>query len=245
MKQITIVVYMLLLSYGFLFSFTGFAESPIFEINDETLPVTLSSFMAIPNVNNHSISIHWTTHSESNLIGYHIHRAETNLLATATKITFNVIPAINSQLTSDYSYDDDGELEAQITYYYWLQSINYSNYEFFGPISAKIDNLQEENPIEELILGNNLYSNYPNPFNPTTTISYSLAEPSNVSIDVFNIKGQKIKKLFFAYVQEVNVKHNIVWDGTDSVGNGVTSGIYFAKIKTASFTKTTKMLLSK
>jgi hypothetical protein len=233
-----------LLNTSLLFSLTGFVETSGFTISDETLPVTLSSFMAIPNCTDNSIAINWTTQSESNLIGYHILRAETNSLATAIKVTSTIIPATNSQLTNNYSFSDN-EIEGQITYYYWLESVQASNNEFFGPVTAKIEQSEDDNGIDEIVLGNDLYSNYPNPFNPSTTISYSIAEASNVTIDIFNIKGQKINRIFSEYVQEVHTKRNIVWNGDDAAGNQVTSGIYFARIKTTSFTKTTKMLLTK
>ncbi len=70
MRKFPIFVILMLLTTGIFFSLTGFGESPVFEISDETLPVTLSSFMASPNVSNDVISINWTSQSESNLIGY-------------------------------------------------------------------------------------------------------------------------------------------------------------------------------
>lgn len=244
MKRIIFILFTMLVSTSFLFSLTGFGESIIFEISDETLPVTLSSFMAIPNVNNQSIEINWTTQSESSLIGYHILRAETKSLALAFKVTSSIILATNSQLATDYSFTDD-EADGEITYYYWLQSVQASSNEFFGPVSAKLEAAQDDNGIEEIIFGNAIYANYPNPFNPSTTISYSLAEASDVVIDIYNIKGQRIKQVFCGFVQEINQKRSVVWNGDDSEGNQVASGIYFAQIKTPSFSKTTKMLLTK
>ena len=67
-----------------------------------------------------------------------------------------------------------------------------------------IEKPDDDNQIDDVVLGNNLYTNYPNPFNPSTTISYSLAELGSVIIDIYNIKGQKIRKVFSSYMQEVN-----------------------------------------
>jgi len=243
MKKYLIFILFLLLNIEILFSLTGFAESPAFEISDETLPVTLTSFLAAPKINN-TILINWTTESESNLIGYHIYRAEANCLTEAIKVTSTIIPASNSQLSHNYSFADD-EVQEQVTYYYWLQYLENNTVDFFGPVSAVIEKPDENNEIEELVLGDGLYSNYPNPFNPSTTISYSIDQPSNVTIDIYNIKGQLIKKLYSGYVQTVNTKHSLVWSGTDSQGKQVASGIYFVRLKTSSFTKTRKMLLNK
>ncbi|MFA5667585.1 MAG: T9SS type A sorting domain-containing protein [Candidatus Cloacimonadaceae bacterium] len=86
-------------------------------------------------------------------------------------------------------------------------------------------------------------SNYPNPFNPTTTISFDLAKPGPVTIDVFNIKGQKMQALVdnsFTAGQ-----HSITWDGTDSKGKPVASGVYFYRMTTPKSTLIHKMLLIK
>ncbi len=68
--------------------------------------------------------------------------------------------------------------------------------------------------------------NYPNPFNPTTTFSYSLANESKVSLTLFNVKGQKIKTL--VNENQTAGNHQIIWDGTDDHGKTVSTGIYFS-----------------
>jgi len=85
--------------------------------------------------------------------------------------------------------------------------------------------------------------NYPNPFNPTTTINYSLKENSKVSLNIYNIKGQKVKQLVSDQVP--SGEHSVVWDGRDDKNKPVGSGIYFYKLKVANFEKTKKMILMK
>ncbi len=68
--------------------------------------------------------------------------------------------------------------------------------------------------------------NYPNPFNPTTTFSYSLTGESKVVLTLFNIKGQKIKTLV-SENQPAGI-HQVIWDGTDNHGKKVSTGIYFS-----------------
>ncbi len=67
--------------------------------------------------------------------------------------------------------------------------------------------------------------NYPNPFNPETTISYELLEADEVELNVYNIKGQKIKSLVDEFVDLGS--HTVQWFGDDRNGNPVSSGIYF------------------
>jgi hypothetical protein len=73
-------------------------------------------------------------------------------------------------------------------------------------------------------------TNYPNPFNPSTTISYKLpANVKNPIIEIFNIKGQKVKTL--ADNQFTPGSHSVVWNGKDESGKPVSSGIYFYKLQ--------------
>ena len=91
---------------------------------------------------------------------------------------------------------------------------------------------------------NKLHANFPNPFNPETTISFDIAQTSSsVSIDIYNIKGQKVKTLVDD-IFEVG-KHTITWNGTDGNNKSVSSGIYFYKMKTEKYLATKKMILMK
>lgn len=72
-------------------------------------------------------------------------------------------------------------------------------------------------------------SNFPNPFNPTTTIKFSIQNNSKVYLSIFNIKGQKIKTL--ANNDFTKGNHSIIWDGVDDSGKPVSSGIYLYSLK--------------
>ena len=88
-----------------------------------------------------------------------------------------------------------------------------------------------------------LYQNFPNPFNPTTTINYSLKENSKVSLNIYNIKGQKVKQLISSQLSVG--QHSVVWNGTDQTNKPVSSGIYFYKLKTENYEKVKRMILLK
>jgi hypothetical protein len=88
-----------------------------------------------------------------------------------------------------------------------------------------------------------LGQNYPNPFNPTTEISYCLPDAGLVSIDVYNIVGQKVITLVNEYKDAGT--YTVTWDGTDSYGSNVASGIYLYRIIAGDYTKTKKMSLQK
>ena len=87
-------------------------------------------------------------------------------------------------------------------------------------------------------------SNYPNPFNPETTISFNLPEESKVELDIYNIKGQKIKSL--VNDQYLKGEHSIIWDGTNTNNKSVSSGIYLYQLKVNDkIEKVKKMMLLK
>ena len=88
-----------------------------------------------------------------------------------------------------------------------------------------------------------LNSNYPNPFNPETTISYSMREAGDVRINIYNIKGQKVKTLINEYKNIGN--HKVVWNGEDESNNRCASGIYLYKMESTNYIKTHKMILIK
>ncbi|MBT3756997.1 MAG: T9SS type A sorting domain-containing protein, partial [Candidatus Cloacimonetes bacterium] len=87
-------------------------------------------------------------------------------------------------------------------------------------------------------------SNYPNPFNPTTTISFEVRQTSLfVTLKIYNLKGQEVKQLISTEVQAG--KHSVIWNGTDSNDQPVSSGIYFYKLISGEHKQTNKMLLLK
>ncbi|MBD3288023.1 T9SS type A sorting domain-containing protein [candidate division KSB1 bacterium] len=88
-----------------------------------------------------------------------------------------------------------------------------------------------------------LERNYPNPFNPTTTISYSVPQASEVRISIFNTLGQEIRVLTDSH-HEAGV-YKLSWDGRDYTGQQVSSGIYFSRLKAGNVVMARRMILAK
>ncbi len=88
-----------------------------------------------------------------------------------------------------------------------------------------------------------LQQNYPNPFNPTTVISYSLPRSAEVSIEIYNILGQRVRT-FSQGLQNAGT-HSVTWNARDDHGKEVASGVYFYKITAGDFSTSKKMLLLK
>jgi hypothetical protein len=106
---------------------------------------------------------------------------------------------------------------------------------FTSPVSVDRDVFPPKNFV--------LSQNYPNPFNSSTTIEFTIDEPGEARLDVFNLLGQKIITLVDGSINEGN--HSAVWDGRDRNGESVTSGAYFYKLNTKNCALTKKMLLLK
>jgi|CZKP01.1.fsa_nt_gi hypothetical protein len=88
-----------------------------------------------------------------------------------------------------------------------------------------------------------LYGNYPNPFNPSTTISFFIPANGNVEINIYDILGIKVKSLL---IQRLNSgDHNILWNGKNDYGSELTSGIYLYRIKFQDKVQTGKLVLQK
>lgn len=92
-------------------------------------------------------------------------------------------------------------------------------------------------------VGFTLEQNYPNPFNPDTTIRFSLMTGSDVTLEVYNLRGQLVKKLINDYINSGT--QSVIWHGEDYNGLSVSSGVYFYKLKAGTYTKTRKMILIK
>jgi len=108
-----------------------------------------------------------------------------------------------------------------------------------NPFTISSDTDVEENNF--VILSNQLYPNYPNPFNPATTVRYELKNSSHVKICVFNIRGEMVKSLVNTFQSPGT--YQLLWDGTDDKQNFISSGIFFIEMKAGEFTQKRKITL--
>lgn len=112
----------------------------------------------------------------------------------------------------------------------------------FDIVDVKVANsggLINSNTVEQYAL----LSSYPNPFNPETTISFELFADSDIDLGVFNMVGQRVSTLMSGYYD--NGSYNVMWDGTDSYGSELASGIYMVKLITDNSIATNKITLLK
>jgi len=177
----------------------------------------------------------------------------------AIKGTSTFIPAIiiatdNSRELLGYNVYLDGVQEGNTTDLFWEFAGLENGVEYIAGVEAVYDEgisdlvditfLYEGTLVGDVIsAATRLNGNYPNPFNPVTNIAYSIKETGNVTLEVYNLKGQLVKTL----VNDVKETgdYTEIWNGTDNTGKSVSSGVYFYKMKASNYTATKKMILMK
>ena len=206
---------------------------------DETLPVTLSSFTA-QVYQTGKVQIIWTTQSESSIIGYTILKSNNVDLDSALNIGF--VESQNYSQTHTYKFLDEA-INSSGEYYYWLMSSGYDGYnQVFGAVRVEV-NIEETGDTIEIPEVQGITSIYPNPFNPSTTIDYYLNNDENVLIEIYNIKGQRIKE--FNLGRQSKGNHTLVWNAMDNNNKNLPSGIYFTKMNIGNKSYLEKMILMK
>jgi hypothetical protein len=88
-----------------------------------------------------------------------------------------------------------------------------------------------------------LHDNYPNPFNPTTTLRFDLPEISDVRLTIYNVLGKRVKS--FKMQNTPAGYHSIRWNATNDFGSPVSAGVYLYQLQAKDFVKTKKMILLK
>jgi hypothetical protein len=131
---------------------------------------------------------------------------------------------------TNYSYCDVNMVVEGHTYWYWLESVSTTNeQELHGPVSIEIP------ATGQLPVMTTLNSNYPNPFNPETTISFSVKKNEEAVLSIYNLKGQRILKKTFECGN-----HDYTWNA-----KGQASGVYFYELISPSTNIVKKCLLMK
>ena len=129
--------------------------------------------------------------------------------------------------------------------YFTNDGLNFyqSNNEFNIRAKIKSDNYVSTHNQNKILPVSILLPNYPNPFNPSTTISYILPLYSHVKLNVFDINGRNIRNLID--LNKSAGKHKVKWDSRNNQGKKVPNGVYFYSMTTNNNTQTNKMIFIK
>jgi photosystem II stability/assembly factor-like uncharacterized protein len=196
--------------------------------NAAGVPVELVSFSA--EASGKGIHLKWITASELNNLGFEVERALPS--TTPGQDDWVRIGFVEGKGTTteiqNYFYTDDLYGVNELKFYYRLKQIDFNG--TYG--------YSEEIEIEGAPRSFGLGQNFPNPFNPFTTIKYEIPESRFVTIKVYDVLGKEVAIL-------VNEEKPVGEYEVEFIGNNFPSGIYFYQLQAGSFVKTKKMILLK
>ena len=212
---------------------TGKPRAQLVIIN-EYVPVELSSFTA--TIAGEFVNIAWTSQTETQMLGYRVYRNTTADQSSAMLIDHPMVPATNTSETQTYNVVDNDVTTG--TYYYWLEAVEYNTSNFHGPVSVTVTG--NVPPVFPEVTS--MKNAYPNPFKAgnSTNIEVSLKAGETGTLTIYNVMGQVLKT-----VSLNEGTHTVNWNGCDSKGAAVGSGIYFYKLSTPSLNQTKKMVIVK
>ncbi|HFE63202.1 MAG TPA: T9SS type A sorting domain-containing protein [Caldithrix sp.] len=219
-------------------------------LDDGSLPVSLASFTAIAQ--DGKVTLKWTTESEIDNVGFEIVRSVAQNSGYQTIATYKNNDDLKGQLNStnhrNYQYTDNLVVNG-VTYWYKLVDVDLNGVKtFHGPVSA-LPHAGSGKIVNTGTIPHSyaLEPNYPNPFNPKTTINFDIPELTNGStfatFFVYNALGQRVKTLYRDNITPGS--YTLEWDGANESGATLPSGVYYGVFATGSFTKTIKMVLMK
>ncbi|MFC1608043.1 FlgD immunoglobulin-like domain containing protein [Candidatus Latescibacterota bacterium] len=216
----------------------------------ELEPPTNVQLADVPGDHGHALSLTWTASTSADVLSYRIYRSRNgtstdsrflsdfgtmealNLWEETSTVFIGTVPADMTEYT-DEAVPLPGE-----TYYYWIQAAGQ------GGVSEKVA-AQTGGPVfvENMPGGFSVYPAYPNPFNPHTTIDYSLQENAHIRLAVYDTQGKRVRVLEDGYRN--SGYHSSQWDGRDESGKPVASGFYFYRFETGKHMMLGKMVLMK
>ena len=216
---------------------------------DQSLPVELTSFTA--RAGNGQVTLNWKTASETNNLGYAVLRSMDkngvyNEIDSYVS-DYSLEGAGNSSISKSYSYIDNTVIN-DITYWYKLVDVDFNGIRTeHGPVHVTPrSDAAEVNPVNDNIPAVfDLAQNFPNPFNPSTRISFDIPELKqdlmDVKVTVYDMLGKKVKTLLKSAVEAGHFE--LEWNGTNEYNIPVPSGIYVYQFQSDLFNASKKMVL--
>ena len=203
-------------------------------LNTSPLPVQLASFAVTPAQTNGSVLVKWSTASETNNYGFEVQKAPDT--SNAFRTIPNSFVAGHGTTVDAHSYTfTDATVQAGLWYYRLKQTDLDGTVHYSEKVSASSVTSVKDRPLPTAFA---LDQNYPNPFNPSTTIEFALPKDAHVTLDVYNVIGQRVASL----VNEVRAAgyHTVQFNAGQ-----LASGLYIYRIAAGDVTMVKKMMLTK
>ncbi|HRU91457.1 MAG TPA: T9SS type A sorting domain-containing protein [Candidatus Marinimicrobia bacterium] len=205
------------------------------DLKDNSLPISLTSFTA--QSRSQSVVLSWTTESEIENLGFIIEKQKKEDGRWAEIASYAMNEALQGHGSTseahEYFYTDAAVIPGT-TYLYRLGDVDYKGkVTWHKAVEVKVE---AENSQVPLVFG--LKSAYPNPFNPSVTIPYSLTEDGQMSLKVYNLRGQLVETLVNAYA--LKGAYSYTWQP-----DNLSAGIYLVRLQSGNHTSMQKVAFVK
>ncbi len=203
--------------------------------NDIELPVTLSSFTATVT-SQMLVNLQWITESETNNLGFNIYRSNNSNIENAVKLNSEIINGTNTTTQHNYNFTDP-EVENGLTYYYWIESVDFNNDSHFSNYATATVTGANVPIIPQATA---LKNASPNPFqsNSNTKIGFDVKSGEIATLTIYNMRGQVVQN----YTRSEG-SHEITWNGRDAQNKACSAGVYLYKLSSPSSYVTKKLIL--
>ena len=218
---------------------------------DNSLPVSLRSFQA--KAGDSQVALRWSTASEVNNMGFIVERALAGSSDYVEIASYRNTEALAGQGNSNeehvYRFTDLFAVNG-VRYSYRLVDVDANGHRGYNEPVEATPNVQgtDLNTNDVVVEQFKLHENFPNPFNPETTIRFDV--PANrveglqsLELNVFNSAGQKVKSLYSGQISAG--QYELTWDGKNDLGVAQPSGVYFLNFRSPYYSRTIRMLLMK
>lgn len=178
------------------------------------------------------VRVRWQANAEPDIAQYALYGSATSGFTPGPATLLLLLPASQTEVEQFFPGDPE---------YYRVSAVDADGYA--SGYSAEVVLRVTGAPPTPAAVATRLLQNVPNPFNPATTIGYSLRERSAVTLTVYDVMGARVRAL----VDEVMPAgtHQAVWDGRDGKGRAVPSGVYFYRLRATGYDATHRMVLLK
>lgn len=208
----------------------GFGVLDLNESDGGFTPIVVDLISFTAEVKNDSILLRWSTATDTNTAGYNILRSYEDE-ETFEQINDQLITTKENGVLQEKNYTFADQPKKTGRYEYILEKISLDGERTLSsPVSTMINTIVEK---RKASFEFNLSSNYPNPFNPTTTWSFEVAKPGDVELVVYDLLGRSVKTL--VQKQMAAGRYSASWNGSNDFGEHMASGAYIIRMKAGEF----------
>lgn len=196
--------------------------APIWVTVDGYLPVTFGSLVAYKLENSNYVKISWSTITEINNLGFYVQR-KSELETEYMTLNSDIIPGANTSLQTQYYNYIDSTIHKAGNYYYRIKQVDYNSIESFSDVILLSFNPTDVKDNSFTDYKFDLEQNFPNPFNPSTKINFTISKDSYIHLAVYDVYGRQVRLIYSGHKNRGQYSYD--FDASD-----LPSGVYYYKL---------------